>query len=199
VTVETSSIKERLRTALASYQRHTIERDLAMPAAAVLVLIFEHEGRPHVVFQRRTDRVQDHKGEISFPGGAMDPGDTDLVMTAVRETHEEIGVRPEDIDVLGPIDDLVTISNYHVTPHVAWLAYYPYQWQFNDEEVAYLIEAPIESLLDPDAFIPDRRMVRGKEFVLPSYQYGPDLVWGATARMLSNFLEIYSAATTNPE
>ncbi|MGI8925297.1 MAG: NUDIX hydrolase [Tepidiformaceae bacterium] len=189
------SEKERLRAALAEYQPQVIELGGHM-AAAVLVLLYDHGGSSHVVFQKRTDLVQDHKGQISFPGGGMDPGDTDLLFTALRETQEEIGVEPVHVDVLGRLDDHVTVSNFRVTPFVAWLAHYPYEWRFSDEEVAYLLEVPLPHLLDPATLIPDRRFIDGREYVLPSYQFGEDLIWGATARMLTNFLDVWASTAT---
>ncbi|MCC7366471.1 MAG: CoA pyrophosphatase [Dehalococcoidia bacterium] len=185
-------MKVQLRDALADYRPRVAAPAAKVEPAGVLVLLYEHGGVPHVVFQKRTDRVRDHKGQISFPGGAMDPGDETVLYTALRETHEEIGVHPDHVDVLGQLDDHVTISNFLVTPFVGWLERYPYEWSFSDEEVAYLLEVPLPHLLDPDNFVPDRRVVNGREYVLPSYQFGQDLIWGATGRMLSNFLEIYS-------
>jgi 8-oxo-dGTP pyrophosphatase MutT (NUDIX family) len=187
-------VKESLRRALAGYQPEPIEVEPEFPLAAVLVLVYEHDGRHYVVLQKRSEHVRDHKGQVSFPGGGMDPGDTDLMYTAIRETHEEIGVLPSDVDILGQLDDIVTISNFRVTPFVGWLARYPYSWRFSDPEVAYLLEVPLDHLLDPRTLIPDRRIIRGREVVLQSYQWGDDLIWGATARMLANFLDIVAVA-----
>lgn len=187
-------MKEQLRAALAQYAPDTIEIEPGTAAAAVLILIYEHEGRHHVVFQKRTDQVRDHKGQISFPGGAADPADVDFVATAVRETHEEIGVHPTDIEILGRLDDMVTISNFRVTPYVGWLARYPYEWRFSDEEVAYLLEVPLDHLRLPETMVPDRRFINGKEREFQSYRWGDDLIWGATARMLGNFLDVLAGA-----
>jgi 8-oxo-dGTP pyrophosphatase MutT (NUDIX family) len=183
-------VKELIRQTLAAYEPQGIEDDPLVAKAAVLLLIFEHEGRAHVVFQKRTDHVRDHKGQISFPGGAQDPGDDDLLFTALRETHEEIGVRPEHVEVLGQLDDMITVSNFRVTPFVGWLAAYPYPWRFSDEEVAYLLEVPLDHLRDPANLVPDRRVINGREYVFQSYEWGQDLIWGATARMLGNFLDL---------
>ncbi|MEO9254193.1 MAG: CoA pyrophosphatase [Tepidiformaceae bacterium] len=183
-------MKELLRAALAEYIPQELDADLPAARAAVLILLYEHNGEIRVIFQKRTDSVRDHKGQISFPGGGADPGDTSLLYTALRETHEEIGVRPEDIDILGRIDEMSTISNFRITPFVGWLAYYPYTWHFSDDEVAYLLEIPLRHLLDPATLIPDRRFINGRTYELPSYQFENDLVWGATARMLTNFLDV---------
>jgi 8-oxo-dGTP pyrophosphatase MutT (NUDIX family) len=186
-------MKEELRAALAAYAPQPSDDDRPLAPAAVLVLIYEHAGDYHVVFQKRTDQVRDHKGQISFPGGASDPGDESLLFTALRETQEEIGVRPEDVDVLGELDEMVTVSNYRVTPFVGWLSHYPYEWQFSDEEVAYLLEVPLSHLLNPATLVPDRRTINGRDYVFASYEFGEDLIWGATARMLGNFLDICQA------
>ncbi|OAI41291.1 hypothetical protein AYO38_04050 [bacterium SCGC AG-212-C10] len=187
-------MKEQLRRALEAYAPQGIEADGKLWPAAVLVLIYEHEGRPHVVFQKRTDKVDAHKGQISFPGGGKDPEDTDAIFTALRETHEEIGVHPDHVDILGQLDDIKTISNFLVTPYVGWLSHYPYQWRFSDDEVAYLLEVPIDHLRDRANYVPDRRIINGREVEMPSYRFEEDLIWGATGRMLTNFLDLWESA-----
>ena len=188
-------MREQLRKTLAGYEPQGIERDDSLWPAAVLVLVYEHNGRHHVVFQQRTDRVDAHKGQISFPGGGQDPEDEgDLIRTAVRETHEEIGVHPDHIDILGQLDDIKTISSFAVTPYVGWLSHYPYEWTFSDDEVAYLLEVPVDHLRHPDTYVPDRRLVNGVHREMPAYQWQDDLIWGATARMLTNFLDLWRVA-----
>ncbi|HXU24095.1 MAG TPA: CoA pyrophosphatase [Tepidiformaceae bacterium] len=182
--------KEQLRETLAAYQPSSADAGPGVVPAAVLVLLHDHDGDLHIVFQKRTDKVHDHKGQISFPGGASDPEDMSLAETALRETHEEIGVLPEDVDILGQLDEMVTVSNYVVTPFVGWVARYPYEWRFSDEEVAYLLEVPVSHLLEPGTLIPDRRFINGREYEFQSYKFGDDLIWGATARMLGNFLDV---------
>ena len=183
-------MREDIRAAMARYEPQALDADPAITRAAVLLLLYEHEGDPHVVFQKRTEHVRDHKGQISFPGGAVDPDDPDLLFTALRETQEEIGVAPTDVSIFGELDPMLTISNFRVTPFVGWLARYPYDWHFSDAEVAYLLEVPLRHLLDPASHIPDRRSINGNAYVFPSFEWKGDLIWGATARMLSNFLDI---------
>lgn len=185
-------MRDVFREALSGYEPQSLDADPAIPKAAVMLLMYEHEGQPHVVFQKRTDRVEHHKGQISFPGGAADPDDPDLLFTALRETHEEIGVHPDHVEILGRLDQMQTVSNFVVTPYVGWLSHYPYGWQFSDDEVAYLLEVPLGHLLDPKSHVPDRRTINGRTFVMPSYEWQGDLIWGATARMLSNFLDVCS-------
>jgi len=185
-------MKEALRAALAAYQPQAAEEQPGLVNAAVLLLLYEREGHPHVVLQKRTEHVDTHKGQISFPGGMCDPGDPDLMSTALREAHEEIGVHPSDVEVLGRLDDIVTMTNFRVTPFVGWLSRYPYEWHVSDAEVEYLIEVGLDHLRHPETFIPDRRVVNGREFVFPSYRFRDDLIWGATARMFTNFLDVYT-------
>ena len=193
-------MRDLLREALARYVPEPIEADPGVPPAGVLVLIYEHaELGPHIVFQKRTDHVRDHKGQISFPGGATDPEDETVLHTALRETHEEIGVLPTDIEVLGQLDDMVTVSNFRVTPFVGWLKRYPYEWKFSDIEVAYLLEVPLSHLLKPETLVPDRRLINGREYVFSSYQWRDDLICGATARMLTNFLDIVASLPGVPQ
>jgi 8-oxo-dGTP pyrophosphatase MutT (NUDIX family) len=185
-------MKQPLREALSRYSPEAIG-DSTAAGAAVLLLLYEREARPHIVFQKRSELVLHHKGQVSFPGGAADPRDHDAVHTALRETHEEIGVDPGHVEVLGRLDDIVTISNFRVTPVVGWLDRYPYAWRVREAEVAYLIEAAVDDLRNPANFVEDRRVVGDREVVLPSYRVGDDLIWGATARMLTNFLDIWAS------
>ncbi|NJD67048.1 MAG: CoA pyrophosphatase [Chloroflexi bacterium] len=186
-------MRDDLRRLLAAYVPQAQRPDPLPPPAGVLVLLHERPGGPHVIFQKRTESVRDHKGQISFPGGAMDPGDPHVLHTALRETHEEIGVDPGHVDVLGQLDDMVTVSNFLVTPYVGWLDRYPYEWHVSSHEVAYLLEVPLEHLLNPRNLIPDRRVINGREYTFQSYRFGDDLIWGATARMLGNFLDLMQA------
>lgn len=186
-------MKEALRRALSAYAPLRVVTDDQLWPAAVIALIYEHQGRHHLVFQKRTDRVDTHKGQVSFPGGGKDPEDEHLLYTALRETHEEIGVHPGDVEILGELDHVRTISGFHVTPYVGWLSRYPYEWRFSHAEVAYLLEVPLDHLLDPENFVPDRRVIDGREVIMPSYRWGDDLIWGATGRMVSNLLEIWAS------
>lgn len=183
-------MRDDVRRLLAGYEAIPQEPDPPLPPAGVLLILHERPNGPHIIFQKRTESVRDHKGQISFPGGATDPEDSSVLHTALRETHEEIGVHPEHIEVLGQLDDMVTVSNFLVTPYVGWLDRFPYEWKFSDHEVAYLLEVPLDHLLDPKNLIPDRRVINGREYEFQSYQFGDDLIWGATARMLGNFLDI---------
>lgn len=159
--------------------------------AAVAVLLERAPGY-NVVLTKRTDRVEHHKGEISCAGGARDANDRDLVATALRETHEEIGIEPADISVLGALDELVTVTQFCVTPIVcavdAGLQYRPHA-----PEVERILKVPVRVLRDPGAWFEDERTWRGRRYRLRSCRYGDDIVWGATSRILQNFLAVIPA------
>jgi len=161
-----------------------------MPAA-VLLLLYEREGQEHILFQVRSQHVEYHKGEISLPGGGRDPEDESLLETALRETEEEIGVRRSHIEIYGQLDDVVTRSNFAMTPFVgAITAPAPYPFQIANIEMEQLLEIPVPHLLGKT----------GWEFMttpigqMRSYRYGEHLVFGATARVVTQFVDMMLTA-----
>jgi len=184
-----ASLKEHLRDALAGYEPGRSDRRDAKPAA-VLLLLYERDDGLHLLFQERSHEVEHHKGQISFPGGARDEGDDSAAFTALRETHEEVGVHPNDVDLLGEIDEIWTISDFRVRPFVGWLREWPYPFRYAPREVASLLEVPLDHLADPDTLVDDVREVDGRSVVFPSYRWGDHRIWGATARILTNFLDV---------
>lgn len=161
--------------------------------AAVLVPLYTYEDALHVVFTKRTDRVESHKGEISFPGGRRDLTDSDLIETALREAHEEVGLRPEHVNVIGQLDDMVTISDYHVSVYVGEIdpAELPYLWLPQESEVAEVLEVPLPHLLD-EANITEvvARQRDGQIVSREGFVWREHVIWGATGRMLRNFLDV---------
>jgi len=160
-------------------------------SSAVLVPLYAVDGRYHVLFTKRSEHVEYHKAQISFPGGAEDPGDADLLFTALRETHEEIGVHPDHIEVIGQLDDFVTITNFRVRPYVGLITRSPYEFAFDEREVAELLSVPVAHLSDPANCIDEVRHLEGRgEVLMRSYAWGEHVIWGATAMMLRHFLEL---------
>jgi 8-oxo-dGTP pyrophosphatase MutT (NUDIX family) len=155
--------------------------------AAVLVPLFVRDGAVHAVFTRRPDDMRRHPGEISFPGGRSDPEDADLPATALREAHEEIGLQPDGVELLGALQPTPTIAtNYAVYPFVG-LIEPGHEWTLSAREVAEVLEL---SLPDLRAGYERRRLVRrGMPFRTDVYVVGESLIWGATARILGDLLE----------
>ena len=154
--------------------------------AAVLIPLALVVDEWHVLFTRRTDIVDHHKGQVSFPGGRTDPDDESSEATALRESFEEIGVRPEDVRLLGALGEYLTVSNYLVTPFVGIIPW-PYTFIVHTPEVERVFTIPLDWLADP---LHRQEMVRketGRGFItyLP---YDGELLWGVTARITVSFL-----------
>jgi 8-oxo-dGTP pyrophosphatase MutT (NUDIX family) len=154
--------------------------------SAVLAPLYTDEGGElHAVFTRRRDDLRRHPGEISFPGGRQDPGET-LLETALREAHEEVGLPPDAVDVLGALEPTPTfVTNYAIYPFVG-LIEPGFEWVLGETEVAEVLEF---SLADLRAGAGERRLVRkGIPFRTPAFDVGGHLIWGATGRILQDLL-----------
>jgi 8-oxo-dGTP pyrophosphatase MutT (NUDIX family) len=177
-----------LQLILSTRKRRVIEH-LSFSHAAVLVPLFKKGKDCHLLFTKRSEQVKYHKGEISFPGGVIDEEDSELIHTALREAFEEIGLKENDVQVIGILDDIVTITEFIVTPIVG-LFPYPYPFKVSKVEIAELIEVPLSFLLNGDCFS-EREIFRGdQKEVVDAYQYGKYIIWGATARILKQFLDL---------
>ena len=153
----------------------------------MLLLLYVKDGKHCVLLNKRTERVEHHKGEISFPGGTRDPADASLLDTALRETCEEMGVGPQDVEVLGELDDAQTTTSYLISPYVGAIPY-PYDFAPSDGEVAEVLEVPLDALLDPDNARDEVRIADGLRVSSPVYSYRGHLIHGATARILDRLL-----------
>jgi 8-oxo-dGTP pyrophosphatase MutT (NUDIX family) len=188
----------RLKKLLAGRQKQYID-DSGRIRSAVLIPIYRENGQYHIVFIRRTDTVKTHKGQISFPGGGRDGTDKTLLETALRECREEIGVRPEDTEIMGELDDeITTTSNYIVTPFVALIPW-PYRFDRQITEVAEIFNVPVSALMDKNILKIDIETLDGG-IVLDSYNYyyRGQRIWGATARILHKLLDIIAVAMAEP-
>ncbi|MBI2166098.1 MAG: CoA pyrophosphatase [Chloroflexi bacterium] len=161
----------------------------ALHPAGVFLLLYSKGQEQYVLLNRRTNLVEHHKGEISFPGGAKDPEDESLLATAFRETREEMGIAPEAISVLGQLDPVSTRSSFLITPFVGLLSH-PYRFQPNPIEVAEVLEVPLTSFLDPFSVREEVRIAEGKLVRSRSFIYQGNVVWGATAKILTSFLDL---------
>ena len=163
--------------------------DTSLTPAAVLLLLYPKDGEYCMLLNKRTEEVEHHKGEISFPGGATDPDDQDFLDTALRETYEEMGINREDVTILGELDDVTTRSSFGVRVFVGTIPY-PYPFKPSDIEIAEVLEVPMRELLDPSNLREEVRSVNGTASASYSYAYGQHLVYGATAQIVTQFLEL---------
>ena len=162
----------------------------SLRCAAVLVPLLRVDGEWHLLYTRRTDRVESHKGQVSFPGGACDEGETSPEQTALREAEEEIGLRPEDVRVLGRLNSMATISSFRVTPVVGVISW-PVVFRPAQAEVARVFTMPLAWLADKSNRWEFNIFGRNHSVIF-FHPYDGELLWGATARMTVEFLDAIS-------
>ena len=184
--------KPRAVTPIASGDGHLWRSPEEIRPAAVLVPVVRREDGLTVLFTRRTAHLHDHAGQISFPGGRVEPGDRSAAETALRESGEEIGLEPASVEILGELHQYVTVTGYRVSP-VVGLVTPPLDLRPDDFEVAEVFEVPLSFLLDPSNHQRNRVVNEGRERLYFAVPYGQYYIWGATAGMLMNF---YSFLTT---
>lgn len=187
--MDLEALRKRLDAALSRRPRLTLDRS-DLVSAAVLVPITDHGG-PHVVFTKKTSGVPHHKGQFSFPGGVVETRDGSRVETALREAWEEIRLPAEAVEVLGLLDDTPTrATNFVITP-VVGIVRDPVEFRPDGREIERVIEVPLATLRDPAIFRTEMWERDGQPHPVLFYQVSADdLVWGATARILSQFLAL---------
>ena len=185
------AMEQRLREALSRRQKKRLT-NTKLVSSAVLVPIYQREGQYHILFTQRTERVKEHKGQISFPGGARQDGDKTLLDTALRESAEEIGLAPDQVKILGELDDTLTeVTSYIISPFVGLIPW-PYKFQVDGWETEAIIEAPVSSLMDKDSLREETEIKDGRAVTSYFYHYRGKVIWGATARILHQFLGIFA-------
>lgn len=194
---------EALRRALAMRAREDFPFERLDPArlpegglrrAAVLVPLLEKDGEVHVLLTRRRADLRRHAGQVSFPGGAIEPGDADALAAALRETHEEVGLDPACVDVLGRLDEtLVLVSGFRLTP---WVGRVPHPTVLSPDprEVEAILFVRLADLAAPGAHRTERHERYGMEHEVHFYDAGGEVIWGATARVLHRLLSIWKGA-----
>lgn len=157
--------------------------------AAVIAPVIDRDGDPHLLFTKRADHLGEHPGQMSFPGGGREPGDESLLATATREADEEIGLQPAEIDVVGQLDDLPTVTSYSIRPFVSRIpdrAYEP-----DEREVAEIAVLPVSGLTDLANYESERRThPEYGDVRVHFFHVGGYTVWGATARIVVQLLEL---------
>lgn len=163
-----------------------------VPAAVLVGLVPANDGW-EVLLTRRTDQLRDHPGQISFPGGRLEPHDDGPREAALREAREEVGIQSEYVDVVGYLPPHAVVTGFAVCPVVAVLR--PgFNLQADPSEVAEIFGVPLDYLLDPANFVAGERSVRGVQVPAYTCQFGPHLIWGATAQILNTLRESIHAA-----
>jgi 8-oxo-dGTP pyrophosphatase MutT (NUDIX family) len=167
--------------------------DESLVPSAVLLLLFKKGGTDHVLFTKRSDQVEYHKGEISFPGGRVDADDAGALDAALREATEEIGVAAHDVTILGRLDDTQTsTTGFIISPFVGRIPY-PYPFRINRGEIAELIFVPLCGLAEDSAPGSSALTHEGRAPGPIRFHYQGHTIWGATARILKQFLDIIAA------
>jgi 8-oxo-dGTP pyrophosphatase MutT (NUDIX family) len=185
-------MKEKLRQVLASLHRIGLD-SRGLTEAAVLIPIFSKDGEYRILFTQRSDRVPHHKGQISFPGGARSKTDTTLLHTALRESWEEIGLEAKDAEIVGELDDTpTTTSGFNISPFVAFIPY-PYKFILSPYEIEEIFSISISALLYKASRKEERYTFGSQTFVNYSYEYEGRVIWGATARIVEQLLEIWQS------
>ena len=181
------SVRRTLREVLLPTELASAIEVRASVQAAVLVPLHIKRGVLHAVFTERHHDLPRHAGEISFPGGRRDPGDADLVATALRETHEEVGLPPDSVEILGALEPVPTVvTGYAIYPFVG-IVPGNFRWTPSDSEVAAVIDLPLPAVA---AGYGRRRLVRrGAAIHTDTYVAEEHMIWGATARIVSDLLD----------
>lgn len=152
--------------------------------------LVELHGIPHLLLTKRTDAVEHHKGQISFPGGGEEPGDGDLLATALRETFEEIGVPPASVEIWGRLDETDTaVSGFAITPFVGRIPP-TVTVRPNPHEIDEIVMVPLAVFLDPGRLRREHVVREGRTFELLFYDYAPHVIWGATARIIRGLVRV---------
>lgn len=185
-------MKESLRQLFASFKPDTTRSSTRMPAA-VLVPLLCKGNEINILFTKRSEKVLQHKGEISFPGGAYSSEDRTLEETALRESWEEIGLEPNDVEIIGKLNTTETLtSNYVITPFVGLIPY-PYNFRENENEIAEILIIPAHHFLRSSKT--DKQSYdSGWDYDTYTFEYQGNIIWGATAIILRELLGILNKA-----
>ena len=182
--------KQKISEALLNYRKKR-NHNSGLTPSAVLVPLFYREGQCYLLFTRRSERVNFHKGELCFPGGTHEEYDSTLLQTALREAEEEIGLEASDAEILGELDDCITQNTHYViSPFVTFIPY-PYTFKLDGQEVEQILTVPLSILVD-ETFSGQNNhhneKDRDEEGI--TYEYAGCTIFGATARILKQFINI---------
>jgi len=172
-------VKQQIEKILRHHEKRKITGE-NLKASAVLIPLFYNQGQYYVLFTERSAEVNFHKGQVCFPGGTQEPSDSSLLQTALREIEEEISLKAKDVEILGELDDSVTLtSNYVISPFVAFIPH-PYPFKAEGREIREIFSVPLSFLMDEANFKQDSY----------AYEYEGHIIWGATAGILKQFMDL---------
>ncbi|RRW43743.1 CoA pyrophosphatase [Pseudomonas luteola] len=173
---------------LRHYRPRHLETDRTHPEAAVLLPIIRGDD-PELVLTLRASNLSTHGGEVALPGGRRDPEDPDLIHTALREAYEEIGLPPGLVEVVGPLSPLISYYGIKVTPYVGIIPDYV-EYTPNDAEIAAVFTVPLSFLCEVPPEVTPRINEQGRRSYIPSYQYGEYRIWGLTAAIIVELVNL---------
>ena len=179
---------DRLRMVLKPLS-HRFTPPEGLRSAGVLVPLRARGDEVSVVLARRTEQVPHHKGQVCFPGGSRDPGDPDLLETALRESEEELGIRREDVEILGTMDPVITVTGFCIQPFVAKLSANA-EFRLDTFEMAEVFEAPLSIFGEFDRYRYAESTFQGERNRVYFFDYGSRTIWGATAMILHRLAEL---------
>lgn len=175
-----------------SFTPRDLEIDRSFPEAAVLVPITRGED-PELLLTLRASGLSTHGGEVAFPGGRRDPEDADLMQTALREAEEEVGLPPGLVEMVGPLSPLVSRHGIKVTPFVGIVPDYV-EYKANDAEIAAVFQVPLSFFLEDQREVTHRIDYLGQSWYVPCYRYGEFKIWGLTAIMVVELVNLLYGA-----
>jgi len=172
-------VKQQIEKILRHHKKRKITSE-NLKTSAVLIPLFYNQGQYYVLFTERSDEVNFHKGQVCFPGGTQEPSDSSLLQTALREIEEEISLKAKDVEILGELDDSITLtSNYVISPFVAFIPH-PYPFKAEGREIREIFSVPLSFLMNEANFKQDSY----------AYEYEGHIIWGATAWILKQFIDL---------
>ncbi len=184
-------MRDLLTEKLAGYAPQQLALDY--PEAGILVPVTDNSGQPEIVFTLRSANLKTHRGQVAFPGGKRDPDDHSLAATALRETHEEIGLPPEQVHIVAPLSQVMSRYGILVTPYVGVVPD-QYPMRANPAEIESIFQVPIDYFLEDQRERTDALSFLNQTFYVPCYRWGRYQIWGLSAVVLVDFLNaVYDA------
>ncbi len=182
-----SAFKDLIKQRLSGRGIHRVRKPGLNPSA-VMILIMNKGNEAHVFLTKRTDSVATHKGDVSFPGGSIDEGDSDAKAAALRETYEEAGISPDRIEIIGQFDEYYSVTGFHVSTIVGIIDY-PYQYKINTAEIEACFDAPLSIFYNKEYDRIESFEFNNRNIQVYYYSYEGFTIWGMTARILTEFAE----------